>query len=185
MKNLSIILILFFISGCVTSTPSLPNDPETLKDLKVYNSKKELAAFRYAWEELPQERQVKLAYHLLESSNGITVYRGAQLLIKNGKEEPCFDALAKLIADGKDMTDLKGRMGYDWIHSDDRNLFPRMMMGILTSLNSNYSSYSSEQKQRVLLFFKKLGYTGDYNKQKVQQFVDAKLNEIKNNIKTP
>jgi hypothetical protein len=172
MKNLSCILILFLTFGCVSSEPTLSNTPETLNDLKEYRSKKELDAFRYAWEELPKERQVKLAYHLLQDSNGLTVYRGTQLLIKNGKEEDCFHALARLIAEGKDKTDLKGRMGWDWVHSYDDKLMGRMMKGILTYMNDNYSSYSLNQKKNILSFFKKIGYTGDYDKQRIQKQID-------------
>ena len=175
MKNLSYIFILFFISGCVSSGKShttLSNSPETLNDLKGYRSKEEIEAFRYAWEELPKERQIKLAYHLLNDTNGLTVYRGTQLLIKNGKEEDCFHALARIIAEGKDKTHLNGRMGWDWVHNDDKNLMSRMMKGILNFLNENYSSYSLEEKKRILSFFNLMGYTGDYDKQRVQDQID-------------
>ena len=76
-------------------------------DLTIYRSKEEIAAFQYAWQ-LPKERQISLAHHLLEDENGLAVYRGSQLLIKNGKESDSFPALARLIAEGKDK---KGRRG--------------------------------------------------------------------------
>lgn len=176
MKNQCSILLLFLIFGCSTPESShitLSNSPETLNDLKVYRSKKEeVEAFRYAWEELPKERQIQLAYHLLQDTNGLTVYRGTQLLIKNGREEDCFQSLARLIAEGKDKTDLKGRMGWDWVHSDDKKLMGRMMQGILTYMNNNYSSYSINQKKKVLSFFRMIGYTGDYDKKRVQDQID-------------
>lgn len=194
MKNIFYILVLFSAFGCVNPSvnkrpsplPSyinLSKSPETLNDLKVYRSKKKLDAFSYAWEELPKERQIKLAYHLLNDKNGLTVYRGTQLLIKNGREKDCFPALAGLIAEGKDKTELKGRMGWDWLHSEDETLMPRMMEGILTFMNENYSSYSPDEKKNILYFFKSIGYNGDYDKQRIQKLIDSVTKKMLNQSK--
>ena len=44
---------------------------------------------------------------------------------------------------------LDGRMGYEWIHSDDETLFLRMMIKINRYLLSNLDKYKGEERVRV------------------------------------
>lgn len=171
-KNCFILSILLILSMPATNI-LLADD-----DLTIYRSKEEIKAFEYAWQ-LPKERQISLAQHLLKDENGLTVYRGSQLLIKNGKESDSFPALALLIAEGKDKTHLNGRMGYDWVHSDDETLATRMVIGILIYLNENYMSYKADEKERILTFFQGMGYQGKYDKFNVQELIKQMQKQIK------
>lgn len=130
-------------------------------------------AYAYA-HQLPKDRQLKLAYRLLEEQSGMIVYLGTQILIKHGKEKDTFSPLVKLIAEGKDKTDLNGRMGYDWLHIDGNNLWSSMTIGIMEHMNNNYYSYDSGQQKRFLYYFKgMMKYEGDYNKDSVNKSIDA------------
>ena len=57
--------------------------------------------------------------------------------------------LAAIIASGRNDTQLHGRMGYDWVHSDDEALFLRMAIMINRYLLANLARYGGDQRARV------------------------------------
>lgn len=172
IKDKSIILLLLII--VFYPLVSLANN-----DFDTFISKEDSEAIMYAWS-LPKERQIELARLLLQHENGRIVYRGSQLLIKNGMEGETFAPLARIIVEGKSKTDLKGRLGYDWQHSDDATLFLRMMLGIMQSMHKNYAHYDASQQQIALRVFKKMGYKGAYNRKKIETFLQSFRDKIKN-----
>ncbi len=157
---------------------SIPNLVFANDDLKIFLSKEDPDGIKYAFS-LPENRQIELAHLLLNDENGIIVYRGSQLLIKNGREQESFSALARIIVEGKGNTHLKGRLGYDWVHSDDSTLFQRMMIGIMGSMNANYSSYQPSEQEISLSFFQRMGYQGNYNKGAIEAHIETLRSKVK------
>lgn len=58
-------------------------------------------------------------------------------------------ALAAILASGRDQTQLNGRFGYDWLHSNDDTLFLRLIIRINRYLLANLSRYTNEERRRV------------------------------------
>jgi len=57
--------------------------------------------------------------------------------------------LAAIIASGRDEMQLKGRIGYDWLHSDDELLFLRMLISLSNYFLAHLDKYRSEERSRV------------------------------------
>lgn len=200
-------LIMFYITICIHVPVCLigseamdgtdPRDPEIAlsrsaeakSDLSAFQSMASFAESDEYLRSLPLERRLNLAHDLLNDSDGKAVYLGCQILIINGNESETFGPLARLIAEGKDKTDLNGRMGYDWAHMDDDNLPLRMMMGMLRSLNSNYLTYGNDERARALSVFNNMGHVGNYDQQLIEVIIDnsfaSPLNNGDHEAKTP
>lgn len=76
-------------------------------------------------------------------------YLGANILIANGYARDAVAALAAILASGRDQTQLNGRFGYDWVHSDDDTLVLRLLIMIHRYLLANLSKYAGEERRRV------------------------------------
>src|SRR5262249_41964305 len=98
---------------------------------------------------LSVKQQVQVARAVLSDADARIAYVGSSVLIEHGRGQEAVPALAAIIADGRDESQLKGRFGYDWIHGDDQTLFLRMAISINRYLLGRYESYQGEERTRV------------------------------------
>lgn len=95
---------------------------------------------------LDQESRLQIARKLIKESDGRTVYYGANILIHEGYMEEAIPALANLISSGRDKTDLKGRLGYEWVHNPDEYLAARIMNRICRYFMRNWQKYTDGER---------------------------------------
>lgn len=98
---------------------------------------------------LPLKQQVALARAIVNDPDARIGYMGANILIAHGYARDAVPALAEIVASGRDQTQLNGRFGYGWLHSDDDTLFLRLMIRINRYLLANLSKYTGEERRRV------------------------------------
>src|SRR5262245_7832849 len=98
---------------------------------------------------LSVKRQLHVAREVQSDIDARIGYVGASVLIEHGRGQEAIPALAAMIADGRCETQLKGRLGYDWIHGDDQTLFLRMAISINRYLRNRYDAYQGEERARV------------------------------------
>ena len=96
---------------------------------------------------LPQRLEV--ARTVVHDADARIGYLGANILIEHGRAQQAVPGLASIIASGRNETQLHGRLGYDWVHSDDEGLFLRMAIMINRYLLANLSRYVDDQRARV------------------------------------
>ena len=76
-------------------------------------------------------------------------YLVANILIAHGYARDAVPALAGILVSGRAQTQLNGRFGYDWVHSDDDTLVLRLLIMIHRYLLANLSKYAGEERRRV------------------------------------
>ena len=94
-------------------------------------------------------QQLQVARTILYDDDARIGYFAANALIEKGRARQAVPALAAIIASGRNETQLGGRMGYDWTHSDDEGLFLRMAIMINRFLLANLARYDGDQRARV------------------------------------
>ncbi len=106
---------------------------------------------------LPKERSVQLARLLLSDQRALVSYLASGVLIRAGHAEETLPALAEIIISGKAETELNGRMGYDWIHSDQPEKTEGMFERLADYLEAHRADYGSEEQARVDAYLRALG----------------------------
>ncbi len=101
---------------------------------------------------LPAGKQLNVARAIVSDSDARIGYLGASLLIAQGYEDEAVPALATMIASGRDETQLNGRIGYDWVHSDDETLFLRMLINLSRYLLAHLENYKGAERIHVEKF---------------------------------
>lgn len=97
--------------------------------------------------DLPEERAIPLARNLMDHETTIVAYMACGILIRAGLQDETLPALAEILASGRAETDLKGRMGYDWLHGDEDD---EAMFGKLAAyLEAHLGDYEGEELARV------------------------------------
>jgi len=127
--------------------------PETIEFLRI--ARGELAAGGELKEATTYLRSLALTQRLrtaraaLYDDDARIGYLSANTLIEHGRAQQAVPGLAAIIASGRNDTQLHGRMGYDWVHSDDEALFLRMAIMINRYLLANLARYGGDQRARV------------------------------------
>ena len=106
---------------------------------------------------LPKERSVQLARLLLSDERALVSYLASGVLIRAGHAEETLPALAEIIISGKAETELNGRMGYDWIHSEQPEKTEGMFERLADYLEAHRADYGSEEQARVAAYLRALG----------------------------
>jgi hypothetical protein len=79
------------------------------------------------------------------------------VLIRAGHGEETLPALAAIITSGKAETELNGRMGYDWVHSDQPEMTEDMFNRLASYLETHRADYEPEEQARVDAYLRALG----------------------------
>lgn len=109
----------------------------------------ECKAAREYLDRLSPQEQLDVARAISDDPDARIGYLGDSLLIALGHLDETVPSLAAIIASGRDETQLKGRIGYDWLHSDDELLFPRMLLRISRYFLENLHKYTGDERRRV------------------------------------
>ncbi len=115
------------------------------------------AAVGRLFRRLPEERSVPLARQLLSDERALVSYMASGVLIRAGHAEETLPALAEIIISGKAETELNGRMGYDWIHSDQPEKTEVMFERLADYLDAHRTEYGSEQQARADAYLRAFG----------------------------
>src|SRR6267142_3867790 len=99
-------------------------------------------------EKLSLREQLNIARGIVTDPDARIAYLGVSWLIANGRLDETIPSLASIIATGRDETQLKGRMGYDWIHGDEER-FLRILIKLSRFLLARLDSYHGEERARV------------------------------------
>ncbi len=99
-------------------------------------------------EKLSPREQHNVARGIINDPDARIAYLGAGWLITHDRMNEALPPLASIIASGRDGTQLKGRMGYDWIHGDEQ-LFLRILINLSNFLLAKLDSYNGEERARV------------------------------------
>jgi hypothetical protein len=151
------IAIVAIASLLVHSAVALPPQKGTSRQVRTFLRllRPELAAgngcgetMRYV-RDLPIKQQLALARAIVNDPDARIGYIGANILIAHGHTRDAVPGLAAILASGRAETQLNGRFGYDWVHSDDDRLFPRLIVEINRYLLANLSKYTGEERKRV------------------------------------
>lgn len=154
MAMLVVIIAILFVSNCAAELSSPAQmTPQTQEFYRI--ARRELAvgkgcadAVEYV-RGLPPEQQLEVARVIVNDPDAQIGYAGANLLIERGRAEESAPALAAIIASGRDETQLNGRIGYEWVHSEDQTLFLRMAILINRYLLANLEKYQGQERVRV------------------------------------
>src|SRR5687768_17378768 len=87
------------------------------------------APFHYL-RRLPSPQRLAVARSVAKDPDARLAYVACGFLIRDSREDEAVPYLAAMIADGRNETQLKDRMGYDWVHSDDDTLAARLIAKI-------------------------------------------------------
>jgi hypothetical protein len=98
---------------------------------------------------LPLKQRLSVARATVNDPDANIGYLVANILIAHGYARDAVPALAGILVSGRAQTQLNGRLGYDWLHSDDDSLFLRLMIRINRYLLANLSKYAGEERTRV------------------------------------
>jgi len=98
---------------------------------------------------LSPREQLNVARAIIDDPDARISYFGDSLLIARGHLDETIPSLAAIIASGRDEMQLKGRIGYDWLHSDDELLFLRMLISLSNYFLAHLDKYRSEERSRV------------------------------------
>jgi hypothetical protein len=148
------LLGLSFTKACADSKPTKQNNTsieESLKEfLSFYYKERDTSTPELKTKEfllsLDQESRLQIARNLIKESDGRAVYYGANILIHEGYMKEAIPALASLITSGRDKTDLKGRLGYEWVHNPDEFLAARIMNRICRYFIRNWQNYTDGER---------------------------------------
>ena len=103
---------------------------------------------------LPSPQRLAVARSVVKDPDARLAYVACGFLIRDSREDEAVPYLAAMIADGRNETQLKDRMGYDWVHSDDDTLAARLIAKIRAYLKAHATSYKGEDRRRVDQFLK-------------------------------
>jgi len=106
---------------------------------------------------LPEQRSVQLARLLLFDERALVSYMASGVLIRAGHIEETLSALAEIVKSGKAETELNGRMGYDWVHSDQPEMTEDMFNRLASYLETHRADYEPEEQARVDAYLRALG----------------------------
>jgi hypothetical protein len=98
---------------------------------------------------LPPERRHRLARSLLDDDDPAVAYLAASSLAGEGHLDLAVPVFARILVRGEDETALNGRMGYDWIHSDDDGLAERIMDALARHLRAHLDDYTPSERARA------------------------------------
>jgi hypothetical protein len=98
---------------------------------------------------LPASERLALARTLVWDRDARMAYFAANVLIEDGEIDDASRALAQMIVDGRALAELNGRLGYDWAHSDDPTLYPRMITAISRQLRLRFAAYDADERRRA------------------------------------
>ena len=146
-------LFVFVGAGEPSSAMQANPTPEAAEFLRI--ARKELAAGSELSEattylrSLPLPKKLPVASTSLNDDDARIGYLSANILIEQGKAQQAVPGLSAIISTGRNETQLHGRMGYDWVHSDDESLFLRMTILINKYLLANLARYRGDQRARV------------------------------------
>ncbi len=110
-----------------------------------------VSAYEYL-RDLPPITRLALARILANDPDARIGYAGSQILIAQGHIDEATPALAAMIVSGRAQTQLSGRMGYDWVHSDDDTLATRMMLTISKRLLARLDDYDADERRNAQVF---------------------------------
>jgi hypothetical protein len=97
---------------------------------------------------LPPTDRLAVARAVLRDRDARLGYVGASVLVQEGHADEAVPALAAMITDGRVATD-HVRLGYDWLHSDDDGLYPRMTAKIGRHLLAHLGEYDAQDRARA------------------------------------
>ena len=144
---------LFVFDRASGSAMQATRTPETIEFLRI--ARQELTAGNELREattylmSLSLPKKLQVARTSLFDDDARIGYLGASILIEHGRAQQAVPGLAAIIVSGRNETQLNGRMGYDWVHSDDEGLFLRMAIMINRCLLANLARYAGEQRARA------------------------------------
>lgn len=145
---------------------------ETKEFLRLHQNEEAGPYFR----KLSDAKQVLIAKELLSHKDGRLAYFAATTVYRSGDVDSAMKTFADILATGRDKTDLNGRMGYDWIHSDD----PRdglIFSFILKYVAEHVEDYKDEeQRKRLDAFLTTAGISSPPTKEELKRIRD-KLQE--------
>ena len=98
---------------------------------------------------LPLKQRLSVARATVNDPDANIGYLVANILIAHGHARDAVPGLAGILASGRAQTQLNGRFGYDWVHSDDETLVLRLLIMIHRYLLANLSKYAGEERMRV------------------------------------
>jgi hypothetical protein len=142
------LLGLSFTKACAASKPTKQNKASIEDNLKEFVELfyKEGGDTEPFLSSLDKESRLQLARRMLKESDGKIVYVGANILILNGQADEATPALANLITSGRADTDLKGRLGYDWVHNPDAYPWSTIYTGIARYMIKNWQNYTDSER---------------------------------------
>jgi len=125
-------------------------------------TQEDLACFRHASSEarwdlfrrLPAPRRQSLARSLLDDEDPLIAYIAAGSLARDGYLDEAVPVFARILVRGEAETALKGRMGYDWIHSDDATLADCILRALAQHLRIHLNDYSPSERARAESFLR-------------------------------
>ena len=115
------------------------------------------AAVGRLFRRLPEERSTQLARLLLSDERALVSYLASGVLIRAGRAEETLPALAEIIVSGKVEAELNGRMGYDWVHSDQPEKTEGMFGRLADYLEAHTADYGPEEQARANNYLRAMG----------------------------
>ena len=112
-------------------------------------ARKDAAALGRLLRRLPVARAVPLARRLMTDDHTLVAYMAIGVLIGAGHRTETLPALADIIASGRAETDLRGRLGYDWLHSGAPERFEGMFKLLADYLKAHQGDYGPEGQARI------------------------------------
>lgn len=136
------------------------------------------SAFEYLRGLSPNAR-LALARILSDDPDALIGYTGCQILIARGHIDEVVPSLAAMIVSGRAQTQLNGRMGYDWVHSDDDTLATRMMLRISRHLLEQLDEYDADERRNAQMFLvgPRAPFTAEAARRRIDE-MEATLQEI-------
>ena len=128
---------------------------------------------------LRPKARVALARTISNDPDAMIGYSGCQILITQGHLDEAVPPLVAMIVSGRAQTQLNGRMGYDWVHSDDDTLATRMMLRISRHLLAHFDEYDAAERRNAQMYL--VGPRAPFSAEAAQRHIDeveAKLQEI-------
>ncbi len=119
---------------------------------------------------LPEARRISLGRKLMKQKDPMIAYYGCGVLIRNRLEDEAIPRLSEMLIDGTNEKVFNRRMGYDWLH-DDEKAFVRITTKMLNYLNANYAKYGDEKKKAIRTVFTQMGMEGEYNQKNFDRLI--------------
>ena len=150
----------------------------SLLEQEMNNESSAVSAYEYL-RGLPPNARLALARILSADPDALIGYAGCRILIAQGHIDDAVPPLALMIVSGRAQTQLNGRMGYDWMHSDDDTLATRMMLGISRYLLAKLDEYDAGERRKAQMFLvgPRAAFTVEAARLRIDE-MEAKLQKI-------